>query len=150
MPTNVIMPQLGESVVEGTVSKWLKREGDPVKEFDPLMEVNTDKVDTEVPAPASGTLLKVYVDEGVTASVAVSRTPSGVLNYHNAGKVQASSEPQDMRLQRMLGHLTTLIPANPKKVVVIGCGAGVTAGAVSIDPAVEQEPVEVLGGRRFG
>jgi spermidine synthase len=64
-----------------------------------------------------------------------------VLNYHNAGKVQASSEPQDMRLQRMLGHLTTLIPPNPKRVVVIGCGAGVTAGAVSIDPALEQETI---------
>ena len=60
---------------------------------------------------------------------------NGVLNYHNAGKVQASSEPQDMRLQRMLGHLTTLVPAHPKSVLVIGCGAGVTAGAVSIDPA---------------
>ena len=54
----------------------------------------------------------IYVGEGVTASVAVSRTPSGVLNYHNAGKVQASSEPQDMRLQRMLGHITTLVPKN--------------------------------------
>ena len=75
--------------------------------------------------------------EGWNASVAVSRLPNGVLNYHNAGKVQASSEPQDMRLQRMLGHLTTLIPTNPKTVLVIGCGAGVTAGAVSIDPAVE-------------
>jgi spermidine synthase len=74
--------------------------------------------------------------EGITASVAVSRTPNGVLNYHNAGKVQASSEPQDMRLQRMLGHMTTLIPENPKTVLVIGCGAGVTAGAVSIDPTL--------------
>jgi spermidine synthase len=64
-----------------------------------------------------------------------------VLNYHNAGKVQASSEPQDMRLQRMLGHLTTLIPAHPRSVLVIGCGAGVTAGAVSIDPAVERETI---------
>ena len=70
----------------------------------------------------------------MTASVAVSRTPAGVLNYHNAGKVQASSEPQDMRLQRMLGHLTTLVPDNPRRVLVIGCGAGVTAGAVSVDP----------------
>ena len=55
----------------------------------------------------------LYVGEGVTASVAVSSTPSGVLNYHNAGKVQASSEPQDMRLQRMLGHITTLVPKTP-------------------------------------
>jgi spermidine synthase len=80
----------------------------------------------------------IYTGEGMTASVAVSRTPNGVLNYHNAGKVQASSEPQDMRLQRMLGHMTTLIPDNPRTVVVIGCGAGVTAGAVAIDPVLTQ------------
>jgi spermidine synthase len=78
----------------------------------------------------------IYMGEGWNASVAVSRLSNGVLNYHNAGKVQASSEPQDMRLQRMLGHLTTLIPRNPANALVIGCGAGVTAGAVSIDPAV--------------
>jgi spermidine synthase len=79
-----------------------------------------------------------YMGEGLNSSVAVSRTPGGVLNYHNAGKVQASSEPQDMRLQRMLGHLTTLVPDSSRSVLVIGCGAGVTAGAVSISPRVEQ------------
>ncbi len=83
----------------------------------------------------------IYVGEGLNASVAVSELSNGVRNYHNAGKVQASSEPQDMRLQRMLGHLTTLIPEHPRKVLVIGCGAGVTAGAVSVDPAVEQETI---------
>jgi len=80
----------------------------------------------------------VYVGEGLNSSVAVSRTSDGVFNYHNAGKVQASTEPQDMRLQRMLGHLTTLLVARPRSVLVIGCGAGVTAGAVTIDPAVER------------
>ena len=80
----------------------------------------------------------IYWGEGWNASVAVTRLPGGILNYHNAGKVQASSEPQDMRLQRMLGHMTTLIPKNPKRVLVIGCGAGVTAGAASIDPMVER------------
>ncbi|MEI6667311.1 MAG: fused MFS/spermidine synthase [Acidobacteriota bacterium] len=79
-----------------------------------------------------------YVGEGINASVAVSRLADGTLNYHNAGKVQASSEAQDMRLQRMLGHMTTLIPANPQSVLVIGCGAGVTAGAVSVDPRVKR------------
>jgi spermidine synthase len=83
----------------------------------------------------------IYMGEGWNATVAVTRLQGGILNYHNAGKVQASSEPQDMRLQRMLGHLTTLIPRQAKKVVVIGCGAGVTAGAVSIDPAVEHQTI---------
>jgi spermidine synthase len=83
----------------------------------------------------------IYKDEGMTASVAVSQMPNGVLNYHNAGKIQASSQPEDMRLQRMLGHLTTLVSEHAKRVVVIGCGAGVTAGAVSIDPAVEYETI---------
>jgi spermidine synthase len=77
-----------------------------------------------------------YVGEGLSSSVAVSRF-GDVMNYHNAGKVQASSQPQDMRLQRMLGHFTTLVPKAPKKVLVIGCGAGATAGAVSIDQNVE-------------
>ena len=80
----------------------------------------------------------IFVGEGTNSSVAVSRMSNGYLNYHNAGKVQASSEPQDMRLQRMLGHLTTLLPAQARSVLVIGCGAGVTAGAVSISPAVEK------------
>jgi spermidine synthase len=78
-----------------------------------------------------------YVGEGLSSSVAVSRFGDSIMNYHNAGKVQASSQPQDMRLQRMLGHFTTLVPKSPRKVLVIGCGAGATAGAASIDQNVE-------------
>src|SRR5664279_448835 len=66
MPTNVIMPQLGESVVEGTISKWLKQEGDTVQAFEPLLEISTDKVDSEIPSPAEGVLLKIHVLEGET------------------------------------------------------------------------------------
>jgi spermidine synthase len=80
----------------------------------------------------------LYVGEGMNSSPAVSRDLNGVLSYYNAGKIQASTLPQDMRLQRMLGHLTTLLPAQPREVLVIACGAGVTAGAASIDPRVER------------
>ncbi len=80
----------------------------------------------------------VYVGEGLTSSIAVVAEPSGVLTYHNAGKTQASTYPEDLRLQRMLGHLGTLLALQPKSVLVVGLGAGITAGAVSLDPAVER------------
>jgi pyruvate/2-oxoglutarate dehydrogenase complex dihydrolipoamide acyltransferase (E2) component len=66
MPKQVLMPQLGESVVEGTLTKWLKGKGDHVEEYEPLLEINTDKVDTEVPSPAAGVLLDILVPEGTT------------------------------------------------------------------------------------
>ena len=69
MATKVLVPLLGEGVEEVTVIKWLKREGDSVNELEPLLEVNTDKVDTEIPAPASGTVLKIIAEEGVPAKV---------------------------------------------------------------------------------
>jgi spermidine synthase len=83
----------------------------------------------------------VYMGEGINSSVAVSSFPNGSLTFHVAGKIQASNVPRDMRLQRMLGHLTTLTAASPRSVLVIGCGAGITAGAVSTDPRVERETI---------
>ena len=68
MPTKVIMPKLGESVVEGTVMAWLKQSGETIEEYEPLLEVNTDKVDTEIPSPASGTILTILIPEGQTVS----------------------------------------------------------------------------------
>jgi 2-oxoglutarate dehydrogenase E2 component (dihydrolipoamide succinyltransferase) len=69
MPTKVFVPRLGEGVEEVTITKWLKAVGDPVNELDALLEVNTDKVDTEIPAPASGVLLQILLAEGVVAKV---------------------------------------------------------------------------------
>lgn len=66
MAKQVIMPQLGESVDEGTLTKWLKSKGESVAEFEPLIEINTDKVDTEIPSPAAGVLLETLVEEGAT------------------------------------------------------------------------------------
>ncbi|MGH7724105.1 MAG: biotin/lipoyl-containing protein, partial [Candidatus Eiseniibacteriota bacterium] len=64
MPVNIVVPQLGESVVEGTISKWLKNVGDSVKEEEPLVEIMTDKITIEVPSPAAGTIGKILVDSG--------------------------------------------------------------------------------------
>ncbi|WP_304325328.1 biotin/lipoyl-containing protein, partial [Corynebacterium frankenforstense] len=67
--TDIAMPELGESVTEGTITQWLKNVGDTVEEDEPLLEVSTDKVDTEVPSPASGTLLEILAEEDDTVDV---------------------------------------------------------------------------------
>jgi pyruvate dehydrogenase E2 component (dihydrolipoyllysine-residue acetyltransferase) len=67
--TDVVMPQMGESIVEGTLTKWLKKPGERVERDEPLFEISTDKVDTEIPAPAAGTLSEVLVEEGATVSI---------------------------------------------------------------------------------
>ena len=69
MPTDVIMPQMGESIVEGTITKWLKKPGDKVQRDEPLFEISTDKVDAEIPSPASGVLQEIKVAEGATVQV---------------------------------------------------------------------------------
>ena len=69
MPTDVVMPQMGESITEGTLTKWLKQPGDTVSRDEPLFEISTDKVDAEIPSPAAGTLGDIKVQEGATVSV---------------------------------------------------------------------------------
>jgi len=69
MPTDVVMPQMGESIFEGTITKWLKRAGDRVEKDEPLFEISTDKVDAEIPSPAAGILTGIKVPEGATVEV---------------------------------------------------------------------------------
>ena len=69
MPTDIVMPQMGESIVEGTITKWLKKPGDKVQRDEPLFEISTDKVDAEIPAPASGVLKEIKITEGTTVGV---------------------------------------------------------------------------------
>jgi pyruvate dehydrogenase E2 component (dihydrolipoamide acetyltransferase) len=69
MPTDIIMPQMGESIVEGTITKWLKKPGDKVQRDEPLFEISTDKVDAEIPSPAAGVLQEIKVAEGTTVGV---------------------------------------------------------------------------------
>jgi pyruvate dehydrogenase E2 component (dihydrolipoyllysine-residue acetyltransferase) len=69
MPTDIVMPQMGESIVEGTITKWLKKPGDKVQRDEPLFEISTDKVDAEIPSPAAGVLQDIKVAEGTTVEV---------------------------------------------------------------------------------
>src|SRR5579863_8325962 len=69
MPVNVIMPQMGESVAEGTVVRWMKKPGERVERDEPLLEISTDKVDAEIPSPAAGVLSKILVKENETVEV---------------------------------------------------------------------------------
>jgi pyruvate dehydrogenase E2 component (dihydrolipoamide acetyltransferase) len=86
MPTDVLMPQMGESITEGTITKWLKKPGDTVQRDEPLFEISTDKVDAEIPAPASGVLQEIKVTEGTTVGV---NTVVGTI----AGDGEAASAP---------------------------------------------------------
>src|SRR2546427_5673961 len=69
MSTDVIMPQMGESIAEGTITKWLKKSGDTVQRDEPIFEISTDKVDAEIPSPVAGTLLEIKVPEGQTVAI---------------------------------------------------------------------------------
>ena len=89
MPTNILMPKLGETVVEGTVSRWLADEGQRVEKLAPLLEISTDKVDTELPSPASGLLLKILVPAGATVPAG---TVLGVIG--EAGEVDEETSRQ--------------------------------------------------------
>ena len=93
MPVQVLMPQFGESVVEGTITRWLKSEGDAVDEYEPLVEVNTDKVDTEIPCPVKGRLSQILVDAGNTVL---------------AGTVLAMIAPESESASEMKQVLTSL------------------------------------------
>ncbi|WP_395107372.1 2-oxoglutarate dehydrogenase, E2 component, dihydrolipoamide succinyltransferase [Actinomadura sp. SCN-SB] len=90
MPVSVTMPQLGESVTEGTVTRWLKKEGEHVETDEPLLEVSTDKVDTEIPSPASGTLTSIKVAEDETVEVGAELAIIG-----EAGEAPAPSAPPE-------------------------------------------------------
>src|ERR1700757_2774701 len=108
MPTDVVMPQMGESIFEGTITKWLKRPGEKVRRDEPLFEISTDKVDAEIPAPASGTLQDIKVQAGATVQV---NTVVGTI----AGDGEAAGAAQKPAAQA---------PAQPSKPSGGGDGAG--------------------------
>jgi pyruvate dehydrogenase E2 component (dihydrolipoamide acetyltransferase) len=89
MPTDVVMPQMGESIFEGTITKWLKKTGDKVQRDEPLFEISTDKVDAEIPAPASGVLQEIKVSEGNTVQV---NTVVGVIGDGSGASASAPAK----------------------------------------------------------
>src|SRR3954469_8654075 len=89
MPTDVIMPQMGESIFEGTLTKWLKKPGDKASRDKPLFEISTDKVDAEIPSPAAGVLVEQKVAEGTTVQV---NTVVGVIDAE--GSAVSSGSPK--------------------------------------------------------
>src|SRR5262245_31729360 len=101
MPTPVVMPQMGESIAEGTIVRWIKKVGESVDRDEPLFEISTDKVDAEIPSPSAGVLVEIKVKEGETVAVnsvvatigesgtAVSASPSS-----GAAAASASTQPQ--------------------------------------------------------
>src|SRR6201997_4727069 len=90
MPTDVIMPQMGESIFEGTIPKWLKKPGDKVERDEPLFEISTDKVDAEIPSPSAGVLKEIKVGEGKTVPI---QTVVGVIDAAGDGAGAAKAAP---------------------------------------------------------
>src|SRR5262247_1288405 len=90
MSTEVVMPQMGESIAEGTITKWLKKVGERVERDEPLFEISTDKVDAEIPSPAAGTLTEVRFNEGDTVEV---NTVVAVLDGDSSGQTTPASKP---------------------------------------------------------
>lgn len=123
MATKVLVPLLGEGVEEVTVTKWLKKEGDSVDELEPLLEVNTDKVDTEIPAPASGTVLKIVAEEGAAAKVgtvlAFIGKPGESVDVPGGqgagGKAKSMGEPEAEKRAAVVQHPETLTPVQVNK-----------------------------------
>src|SRR5258708_21467602 len=87
---DVIMPQMGESIFEGTITKWLKKPGDKIERDEPLFEISTDKVDAEIPSPSAGVLKEIKVNEGQTVPI---QTVVAVIDADGAGASAATSPP---------------------------------------------------------
>jgi pyruvate dehydrogenase E2 component (dihydrolipoamide acetyltransferase) len=111
MPTDVVMPQMGESIFEGTITKWLKKPGDKVQRDEPLFEISTDKVDAEIPAPSSGVLKEIKIQAGATVQV---NTVVGVIDGDGAGastSAPQSSAPQNQPVAQPAPQATQAAPA---------------------------------------
>ncbi|MBA2335709.1 MAG: 2-oxoglutarate dehydrogenase, E2 component, dihydrolipoamide succinyltransferase [Pyrinomonadaceae bacterium] len=139
--TEIVMPQMGESITEGTVSKWLKSVGDKIEKDEPLLEISTDKVDAEVPSPAEGTLLEIKVNEGETVEVgavvalvgaegAVSApSPSQAENQTQIAAVESTAEAAN-------ADIPSVVAAKQEVAATVSVGNGKSSGSNG-QPSVE-------------
>src|SRR5271154_6453359 len=105
---DIVMPQMGESIVEGTLTKWLKKKGDHVERDEPLFEISTDKVDTEIPSPAAGVLSQVLVEEGKTVAI------STVVGTIDEGAGAAAASAPKVAVAEPAGAQSAAAPVVPK------------------------------------
>ena len=133
MSVSVTMPRLGESVTEGTVTRWLKHEGDHVDADEPLLEVSTDKVDTEVPSPASGTVLSIKVQEDETVEIGVELAVIGDAGDAAGAAPTAEAQPEPAPAEQPAAPAAE--PARPEPVAQ----QPPAAAAVAAQPATEPE-----------
>ena len=122
MPTEVVMPQMGESVFEGTVTKWLKQPGERVERDQPLLEISTDKVDTEIPAPASGVLKEIKAPVGATVQV---NSVVGVIDEASAG----AGAPTPQARASVPAAVATTPQGTPQRSSAVGSPAAVSTPA---------------------
>jgi len=113
MTTKVIMPQMGESIAEGTITKWFKKVGDSVERDEPLFEISTDKVDAEIPSPAAGTLLEIYAQEGETIEVNKEVAAIGAAGEKPAGAASAPAPAAPQPAQPAAAPAAAPAPAAP-------------------------------------
>jgi 2-oxoglutarate dehydrogenase E2 component (dihydrolipoamide succinyltransferase) len=111
MPTNIIMPQMGESIAEGTITKWLKKLGERVERDEPLFEISTDKVDAEIPSPAAGVLAKILVKENETVAV---NSVVALIDGEGAGVAAAApGEAAEREAKVAFGPAVPSVPVAP-------------------------------------
>ncbi len=131
MPTDVIMPQMGESIFEGTITKWLKKVGDAVEKDEPLFEISTDKVDAEIPSPVSGVLTAIAIPEGATVEVNTVVAIIGEVGAAGATTtpVQKSAPPNAIPQPSVQESAATQLP--PQVVVMPQMGESIFEGTVT-------------------
>src|SRR5512142_2462599 len=139
MPTDVIMPQMGESIFEGTITKWLKKPGERVQRDEPLFEISTDKVDAEIPSPSAGVLKEIKVPEGTTVQV---NSVVGVIDEAGAAGATPSAQPAQAAAKPAPSAVSTEGPAPSP--------AATQAPPTQPAPKAQQQPAAAASERKGG